>query len=184
MRRAHGSRHPATLETYNLLAQLYTSTGQYYQKSATQDKHAVELATEYYKKALFVHEDLLRWLVSDQIGVEDGDDEDEDTAAAILTEHGIRVGDRESQGDANNVLIDKAAVAKTYLRLLKFAFQRLGSWPKSYTVYERLNAYVFKAFDLTGVEGVEKWTARGFGGGKAESNEGSFDGVRKWEIID
>jgi hypothetical protein len=143
----------------------------------------MELATEYYKKAISVHEDILRWLVSDQIGVEDGDDEDEDTAAAILAEHGINVEDRERDGDANKAPIDKVAMAKTHLRLLKFAFQRLGSWPKPYAVYERLNANLFKAFELTGIEGVEKWTAKGFGGGKAESNEGSFGGVGQWDIL-
>jgi hypothetical protein len=183
VRRVHGSRHSATLETCNLLAQLYTSTGQYYQKTAAQDKHAVELATEYYKKAIFVHEDLLRWLASDQSGVEDDEDEEDDIAAGILAEHGIHVQGGEKQGETNQTLIDKAAMAKTHLRLLKFAFQRLGSWPKPYAVYERLNANVFKAFNLTGVEGVEKWTAKGFGGGKAESTEGSFSGVSHWEIL-
>ncbi|KAK3080720.1 hypothetical protein LTS18_013809 [Coniosporium uncinatum] len=187
MRRVHGARHPATLETYDLLAQLYTSTGLQYAKGADKDKNAAGLASEYFKKAVLVREDLLRLVVSEQLGSEDDDDEDEDTAAAILAEHGVSVSGSANGDDGRDQIdapaMDKAQFARTQLRMLKLAFQRLGNWPRQYAVYERLNADVFRAFELQGVEGVEKWTAKGFGGGKAESQEGEFSTVKNWEIL-
>jgi hypothetical protein len=179
----HGVHHSATLETYNLLAQLYTSTGQYYQKNVAQDKSAAGLATECYKKAVFVHEDLLRWFVNEQIGSEDDDGDDDDTAATFLAEYGSNGRNGTKQHLSGEPSIDKTKLVKKHLRLLKLAFERLGSWPKPYVIYERLSADVFKAFKLQGVDGVEKWIAKGFGGGKAESDEGSFTDVSDWEIL-
>ena len=50
---------------------------------------------------------------------------------------------------------------------------------------DALAAELFKTFgeQLKGVEGVEKWQVKGFGGGKAESNEGTFTGSSSWEIL-
>ena len=62
MRRAHGPRAPVTIETYELLAQLYTSTGLAYQSRASSEKTG-PLAQEYFKKAVAVHEDILRLMV-------------------------------------------------------------------------------------------------------------------------
>lgn len=185
MRRVYGARHPVTLETCDLLAQLYTSTGQQCQSQAAHDKSAALLAGEYFKKAIFVYEDVLRWLVAgrDGDGSADADDEDEDTAAAILMEHGVTI-DEDGDGVQDEDQVDRAALAKQHLRLLKFAFQRLGAWPKQYNAYEKLNADVFATFgaQLQGVEGVEKWSPNGFGKGKAESTEGAFGGVKDWQI--
>lgn len=185
LRRVHGARHPATLEAYGLLAQLYTSVGQEHQKSAEKDKSAASIAADYFKKAIFVHEDVLRWLIAgtnDEAANEDEDDED--TAAMILKEHGVMI-DEDNDGRADEDDVDKGKLAKQHLRLLKLAFQRLGTWPKQYSAYESLNAAVFRVFgsQLGGMEGVEKWQAKGFGAGKAESNEDAFTGVRDWEIL-
>ena len=70
-----------------------------------------------------------------------------------------------------------------HLRLLKFAYQRYGDWPKSYATYEKLNADVFRYFELKGIEGVEKWNAKAFGRGKAESGEGTFAAISDWDIL-
>ncbi|OCL11089.1 hypothetical protein AOQ84DRAFT_425240 [Glonium stellatum] len=193
MRRVHGARHPATLETYTLLAQLYTSTGHYYQKEAGSNKSSASLANEYFKKALLVHEDTLRLLVSDGANVDyDYDDDEDDSCSAILAEHGVSVNGDHQQQDELEPLgedgkpVDKAHLAATHLRLLKFAFQRFGGWPKAYGEYERLNADVFRMFggEMKGTEGVEKWQAKGFGAGKAESEEGAFTGLKSWEFLD
>ncbi|KAJ9627257.1 hypothetical protein H2203_003719 [Taxawa tesnikishii (nom. ined.)] len=167
MRRVYGARHPVTLETCDLLAQLYTSTGQQCQSQAAHDKSAALLAGEYFKRPSSA----------------DADDEDEDTAAAILMEHGVTI-DEDGDGVQDEDQVDRAALAKQHLRLLKFAFQRLGAWPKQYNAYEKLNADVFATFgaQLQGVEGVEKWSPNGFGKGKAESTEGAFGGVKDWQI--
>lgn len=79
----------------------------------------------------------------------------------------------------------RSRLVKEHLHLLKLAYQRLGQWPKQYAVYEKLNADLFKVFpsELKGSEGVEKWQAKGFGSGKAESNDGVFRGNSSWEIL-
>jgi hypothetical protein len=74
---------------------------------------------------------------------------------------------------------------KTHLHLLKLAFQRDGQWPKAYPVYEQLNADVFAQYGsaLKGMEGVEKWSAKTYGNGKAEANEGAFIAPTQWDIL-
>ncbi|KAF2036681.1 hypothetical protein EK21DRAFT_105994 [Setomelanomma holmii] len=187
MRRAHGPRAAVTIETYELLAELYTSTGLSYQK----DPKTHSLATDFFKKAVGVHEDILRLVAStagqESLG-EDSDDDDIDTAAALLAREGVKVKDPVTNTapahTSNETQIDRSALAFKHLKLLKLAFQRLGGWPKQYADYERLNAQIFRSFGgeakWKGVEGTEKWDAKGFGQGKAESSEGSFEGVQEW----
>ncbi|KAJ4301643.1 hypothetical protein N0V90_003736 [Kalmusia sp. IMI 367209] len=189
MRRAHGPRAPVTIETYELLAQLYTSTGLSYQSKASTEKTG-PLATDYFKKALNVHEDILRILVQD-----DGDDDsdDDDTAATYLAEHGAStngsVDGRFAESlDQSASLINKPVLALHHLHLLKLAYQRVGGWSKPYAEYERLNASLFREFGgqeaWKGAQGVETWSAKGFGAGKAEKTDGAFVRVREWGIVD
>ncbi|KAM0720657.1 hypothetical protein Q7P37_004794 [Cladosporium fusiforme] len=182
LRRAHGISHPATLEAFQILAQLYTSTGQFYQKNAASDKSAAMLSADYFKKAILIEEDILRWFVAEGSGTQDDED---DTAAAILAEHGVKVSGPEDAEDSEENSVDRSAEVKTHLQLLKLAFQRYGQWPKPYGVYEQLNADVFAQYgeSLKGQEGVEKWTSKGFGAGKAESNEGAFTAPAQWDIL-
>lgn len=187
MRRAHGPRAPVTLETYELLAELYTSTGLTYQAKAGTEKTG-HLAKEYFKKALFAHEDILRFLTQDD-GDEDSDDED--TAATLLAEHtgsaNGSVDDRFAESlEQSASLVNKPVLAIRHLQLLKLAFQRLGGWPKHYSEYERLNANLFKEFGgheaWKGAQGVEKWSANEYGSGKAEKQLGTFEGVSEWQL--
>lgn len=184
LRRAHGVTHPATMSAYKILAQLYTSTAQMYQKNAASDKSAASLASDYFKRAVLMEEDVLRWLVNaGKSGAESQSDE-EDTAAAILAEHGVQVDGVEPQSEEEES-VDRSAAVKHHLQLLKLAYQRFGQWPKPYGAYEALNADIFKLYGegLKGVEGVEKWQAKGFGGGKAESGEGAFAPPQQWDIL-
>ena len=186
MRRAHGPRAPVTIETYELLAQLYTSMGQTYQSKAASEKTG-PLAQEYFKKALGVHEDILRLIVHEHGSGDDSDDE-LDTTAYLLAKEGVNVKKQERQPtaalDAEN--IDRSAIALRHLQLLKLAYQRLGGWPKLYDEYERLNAQVFRTFGTEakwkGVQGTEKWSAKEFGNGKAESQDGGFKGIQNWAL--
>jgi hypothetical protein len=187
MRRAHGPRAPVTIETYELLAELYTSTALTYQK----DAKTAGLATEYFKKAVGVHEDILRLIVNDQGGSVDGQDDSDDeldTTAALLAKEGVKVKRPDGQNVAalDSAQIDKSALALKHLHLLKMAYQRLGGWPKSYADYERLNAQLFRVFGTEsswkGVQGTEKWDAKGFGQGKAESQDGVFNGLEDWSF--
>ena len=123
-------------------------------------------------------------LVNDSIGADD-DDED-DSCSAILAEHGISVNGEQEELEPlgeDGKPVDKGKLALTHLRLLKYAYQRFGGWPKAHGEYERLNADVFRTFGSE-LKGVEKWQAKGFGGGKAESTEGSFTGLKSWEFLD
>ena len=186
MRRAHGPRAPVTIETYELLAQLYTSMGQTCQAKASSEKTG-PLAQEYFKKAFSVHEDILRLCVHDHGAGEDSDDE-LDTTAYLLAREGVDIKKQEGQPtealDEDN--IDKSAIALRHLQLLKLAYQRLGGWPKAYVEYERLNAQIFRTYGSDakwkGVQGTEKWSAKEFGSGKAESQDGSFKGIEDWAL--
>jgi hypothetical protein len=118
---------------------------------------------------------------------DDGDSDDElDTTAALLAREGVKV--KSASGETPQALdaaqIDKSATALRHLHLLKLAYQRLGSWPRSYDEYERLNAQLFRTFGgdakWKGVDGTEKWDAKAFGNGKAESQEGTFGGLQQW----
>ncbi|KAL6702907.1 hypothetical protein ACN47E_000808 [Coniothyrium glycines] len=192
MRRAHGPRAPVTLETYELLAQLYTSTAQSYQAQAAKGEKTGTLAADYFKKAIGVHEDVLRLMTrSTQDGSAGQDDEDDelDAAAALLAKEGVDVKQLPntpagSAADASS--IDRSAIALKHLHLLKLAYQRLGSWPKNYAEYEALNAQIFRSFGAEdkwkGVQGTEKWDAKAYGAGKSESQEGEFGGVKDWSF--
>ena len=191
-KRVHGVTNPATIESYELLAQLYTSTAQSYQREANSDKANAGLAAEYFKKAIIVHEDILRWVVNEATGGEmDDDDGEEDTAASILADHGIQTngsanGDHSSASSGLDSKKRSELVAK-HLRLLKLAVQRLGAWPKDYAAYEHLNAQLFRVFPegLKGYEGVEKWQVKSYGYGKAESQAGALEAgnLGSWEVL-
>jgi hypothetical protein len=184
MRRAHGPRAPVTLETYELLAELYTSTALSYQK----DPKTASLATEFFKKAVSVHEDILRLVVNEQSDGHDDSDDEFDTTAALLAKEGVKVKRQDSHSSPalDTEAVDKSALALKHFNLLKLAYQRLGGWPKSYADYERLNAQVFRVFgaeqEWKGVQGTEKWDAKSFGSGKAESQEGVFHGLEDWSF--
>lgn len=186
----HGVAHPTTLESYELLAQLYTSTAQSYQRDVNTDKANAGLAADYFRKAILVHEDVLRWVVSEATGGEVGDDNDdeEDTAASILADHGVKT-DGAANGDSSSYLDagKRSELIAKHMRLLKLAVQRHGSWPKEYATYEQLNAQLFRVFPeaLKGYDGVEKWQLKSFGSGKAEAQAGAFDAssVGTWEVL-
>lgn len=191
MRRVNGARAPATIDAYDLLAQLYTSNGQSYQREAATDKSAASLAQDHFKKSLLVHEDILRWLLSessDGTAAGSDDDDDDDFAASLLAEHGVQHHSH-TNGDAaqedGSTHARRGELVKRHLQLLKLDFQRHGGFPKEFASYERLNAELFRTFgeQLKGVEGVEKWSAKVYGGGKAESQEGVFANEGDWEIL-
>ncbi len=83
LRRTYGPRHRQTLNMYELLASIYTSTGHYYYaKSNAENANAMlkkrdaTLARTYFKKAITANEDLLKLLVDTD--ADDSEDEDDD----------------------------------------------------------------------------------------------------------
>ncbi|KAL4883534.1 hypothetical protein BJY04DRAFT_216358 [Aspergillus karnatakaensis] len=174
-RRVHGARHPATLQMSALLSQLYTGVGQRYQSH----KDGQELANRYYKKSAAVHENILRTLSDPAFADLDGSfDGNMSTDGSAF------------DGDYNDFFTNNGASIEEQVRhhfmLFKLAIQRLGTWPKDYSEYERLNADIFREYPsvLKGVDGVEKWDLKKFGAGKAESNEDLVDTEFKdWQLF-
>lgn len=183
LRRTHGATHQITRDMNGLLAQLYTSCGNYYLQHGTKDKNNIDLANQYFAKALAVHEEMLRLLVNGNADGAMDDDDDWDSTGAILAEHGISLK-LQTNGQADGI-VDEGAVAKTHLRLLKLAYQRLGYWPRSHEEYERLVGQVQNTFATTkDIQTPDKWQVKGYGGGKAESNEGTFEKVESWQLME
>ena len=84
MRRVHGTRHPVSLEMYEFLAQLYTAVGQQNQRTAsTEDKAAVSLSQQNFRKSLLIHKELPKLMVYEGT-VDDNDEEDETEYPAAM----------------------------------------------------------------------------------------------------
>lgn len=181
LRRVYGPAHLATLEMNILLSQLCVSTGLALQSASTKPgaggfEELAIAARRYYKRAITVHENVLRSLTVDPLGLSEGRDD-------------VSVLSAEPEPMDLSGLVDTDASQGTYARkhllLLKLALERLGDFPKGYAEYEQLNADVFRVFpeELHGVEGVEKWDVKKFGNGKAESDEGVLDvNVKDWAL--
>src|SRR4051812_40433406 len=133
------------------LSQLYVSTG----LSLQSTKGAGDLARRYYKRAIGVHENVLRSLTLDPLGL----NEDDDVTVLSSDPEPLDISD----------VVSKHATQGTYARrhltLLRAALERFGDYPKPYAEYEQMNADVFHTYaeDLRGVEGVEKWNVKKFG---------------------
>ncbi|KAJ5570216.1 uncharacterized protein N7459_009646 [Penicillium hispanicum] len=172
-RRVNGARHSSTLEMSTLLSQLYTSIAQRYQA----EKGGQHMANKYYKKSASVHENLLRIFVDPSFAEFEGGLDS--SLSMDGSAYDLDIGE-----SANGGLSDGEHV-RQHLQLLKLAIQRLGDWPKDHSDYERLNADLFLEFgnELKGVDGVEKWNLKGFGSGKASSDEDTLDlNFSSWEL--
>lgn len=155
------------------LSQLYISTG----LSLQATKGAGDLARRYYKRAVGVHENVLRSLTLDPLGLNEDDDVTVLSSDPEPLELSGFVSKDASQG----------TYARRHLALLRSALERFGDFPKAYAEYEQLNADVFHTFseDLSGVEGVEKWNVKKFGNGKAAHDLGALDvNVKDWALLD
>ncbi|KAI0535477.1 hypothetical protein GGR58DRAFT_440125 [Xylaria digitata] len=93
LRRTHGPRHRQTLAMYEILASIYTSTGNYYcAKSNAENANAVAkkrdaaLARTYFRKAITANEDLLKLLID--ADADDSEDEDDDQFSVGSSHHG------------------------------------------------------------------------------------------------
>ncbi|KAL3496173.1 hypothetical protein BJX62DRAFT_194217 [Aspergillus germanicus] len=175
-RRVHGARHPSTLQMSVLLSQLYTGIGQRYKSQ----KEGQELANRYYKRSAAVHENILRALSDPTFADLDGS-----LDGGFSTDGSAYEGDFSTESLSTNS-VPLADQVRQHFHLFKLSIQRLGSWPKDYSEYERLNADLFREYPsaLEGVEGIERWDLKSFGSGKAESNEDQVDaGFKDWHLF-
>lgn len=91
VRRVNGARHPRTLSFYTLLASLYTSLAKQYQSiqgDSNQKKQNEELAKTYYRKAVNVHEDVIKLLVDNSL---DNSDDEDDLESELETGDAISI---------------------------------------------------------------------------------------------
>ena len=72
-----------------------------------------------------LHEEMLRLLVR-TADLTMGDDEDLESTGSILAEHGIHLSVGGAADGIDRATVDKGALAKTVLHLLKLEYQRLG----------------------------------------------------------
>lgn len=185
-RRTHGLSSPITRKVNVLLAELYSSIGLWYLQQGNKSQTNIDLANQYFAKALAVHEETLRVAVGvERTPGEVVDDDDWDTTGDILREHGIIVGTESTNGSSAVDTVAEKNVAKTHLRLLKLAVQRLGGWPGAHGEHEMLVHQVQNAFPETKeLQTPDKWQIKGFGQGKAESSEGTFVKVGEWRLLE
>ncbi|KAL3471075.1 hypothetical protein BJX99DRAFT_263600 [Aspergillus californicus] len=171
-RRVNGARHPSTLEMSVLLSQLYTGLGQHYQSH----KDTQEVATRYYKRSAALHENVLRALSDPAFADLDGSFD-----GGMSTDGSAFDGEYSSNTQAPN-----PEQIRHHFQLFKLAIQRLGSWPKDFSEYERLNDDLVREFPtaLEGVQRVDKWDLKAFGSGKAESSEDLVDSnFNDWQLF-
>ena len=182
VRRVYGTRHANTLSFSSLLSSLYIATGLHHIKNNDE-----AMAKVYFRKALSLHEAALKALVDDD-GDDASDDEDLDSEiGSVGTGAGQNIVAQNGTADATYEQAAEIASLRTHIRLLKLAFQRLGGWAKPASDYERLTATAWKEFGAElGMEEDQvlsaKWSIKGFGGGKAESNDDDFKAPKIWTI--
>ncbi|GAM36335.1 ankyrin repeat domain protein [Talaromyces pinophilus] len=104
-------------------------------------------AANFYQDAAAVHESILESFVRNAVNAE-------------------RSGNESSA-------VERYVDVPKHFYLLKLALERLGWWPKDYSIYERLNAKLYLHFGkyLAGFEGVERWNLGQFGLGRAEADD-------------
>ncbi|KAK2736384.1 hypothetical protein FQN55_001680 [Onygenales sp. PD_40] len=187
-RQVYGTCHTNTLEMSVLLSQLYTGIAQRYQSG----KNGWDLAARYYKKAAALHENILRALsdssssspLHHELDALDG----EGSLAGSVFDIDLR---GENGTTTAAIPISNRQHAIRHLGLLRLAIQRLGGWPKDYSEYKRLGEDLMGALEattgaveLSEVEMIETWNVKGFGGGKAQSDEDQVDREFKaWRIF-
>ncbi|KAK2801706.1 hypothetical protein FQN50_007620 [Emmonsiellopsis sp. PD_5] len=182
-RQVYGTCHTNTLEMSVLLSQLYTGVAQRYQS----DKNGWDLAARYYKKASALHENILRSFTDSS-----------SSTSSLLPELDAVNGDGSLAGSVfeidlrgengtTAIPISNRQHAIRHLGLLRLAIQRLGGWPKDYSEYKRLGEDLMRALaveEVSEVEMIETWNVKGFGGGKAQSDEDQVDrGFKAWRIF-
>jgi len=175
VRRVHGLRHHHTLSFHALLASMYTSLALKYRNEATKEgaknkKHAEELARVYFRKAIQVHEEVLKLIVASAEDISDYDSDDDDYS------HAGSGGGQISTGFAWESKEQELLYVRTHIRRLQLALQRYGGWVKPVKNYEKLTSQVWDRYGNGGLKmGQEqalasKWKVDGYGNGKAEGD--------------
>lgn len=214
VRRVHGARgQQRALSIMTLLASLYTSTAQHYQAHASAEtnghkQRAVDMSRLYFKKAVGVHEDVLKLLLD--ADMDDGSDDESVSSSMHSTvrrsdAHLLRSPPLSRRVSGHRVLEQhqthhhqtlsltreqQIVAVKTHLHLLKIALQRLGTWAKPANEYEQLTSKAWTEFgselSAAGMKDQARskgWKLEGFGNGKSEGgDEGAFVRPESWGV--
>lgn len=202
IRRVHGIRHYHTVSFQTLLASMYTSLALRYSREATREgaknkRHSEEMARVYFKKAMQVHEEVLKQIVnSDDADMSDDDDDEFDYADAASTHRGpngaANAGSVTACGFAWISREQELCAVREHIRKLQLAVQRYGGFSKPSSNYEKLTSHVWgcygKEADFKMAQDqvlAAKWKVEGFGSGKAEGDisEDEFKAPGSWWIL-
>lgn len=191
VRRVHGLRHYHTLSFHALLASMYTSLALKYKDEAANEsnknkKHSEEMARVHFRKAVQVHEEVLKLIVMTDEDISDCDSDDEEYTDVESANGNASAGFAWVSKDQELLYV------RAHIRRLQLALQRYGGWLKSVDDYERLTSKVWgcygkeQGFKLVQEQVLaSKWKMNGFGNGKAEGDvkEDGFRLPEAWWVI-
>lgn len=202
VRRVHGTRHHYTVTFYALLASMYTTLACKYIKDAaggTSDKkHAEDMARVYFRKAIEVHEEVLKQIVSAEDADSSDDDDDESDHNGVGPSrqgtNGVTNGTtRATCGFAWRSHEQELESVRAHIRRLQLAVQRYGNWVKPSNSYEKLTSRVWDSYGKeSGFNMAQdqvlanKWQIEKYGSGKAEGTleEDGFKSPKVWWIVE
>ncbi|KAL4918872.1 NACHT domain protein [Aspergillus aurantiobrunneus] len=170
-RRVYSPCDSSTLQLTVLLSQLYTGIAA--QHSAR--KGGEELAARHYRKSIVLHENVLRSFSDASFAELDG---------SVLD--GSIGGDGPGFEENPEAAMSEGEHVLNHIKLLKLSAQRLGTWPKDASEYNRLHKDLVREYpeEMKGVEPMDQWSFKGFGGGKAESNDDQLDATfGSWQLF-
>lgn len=204
VRRVHGVRHYQTVKFQALLASMYTSLALKHNDDAHREdfknkKHAEEMARVYFRKAVQVHEEVLKQIINDEdADMSDCDDDESDypdnNSHRRYSGMPLTNGNAGTQGGfAWRSKKQEIESVRAHIRRLQLALQRYGGWVRPAADYERLTKQVWQQYekedDLNLAEKqviASQWKVDGFGLGKAEGgvNEDGFKLPEVWNIAE
>lgn len=202
VRRVHGVRHYQAISFNALLASMYTSLALKYNEEAgnehTKNKtHARDMSRVYFKKAIQVHEEVLKQIVNtDEIDDSDCDDDESDYTDMASARGGLAGPNGHAAVNGGLVWASREQeiqAVKSHIRRLQLAIQRYGGFVKPPSTYEKLTGRVWETYHKDpafkmGQDQVlaNKWKVEGYGSGKAEGevSEDEFRVPAVWWIIE
>ena len=182
MRRTYGIKSTRTTQFLGLLASLFISSGLDQMK-----RNNEMMAMKHFRAAIEIHVNALKALVHTE-DIQDFHDDDLDSqvgSVASLGKNSLPNGGSPITASSDH---EAEPAIREHLRLLKLAFQRSGSFTRpSHGDVDALTAKTWAEFHASLKMNKEdvlssKWSAHGYGDGKAASNQDEFRVPATWTI--
>lgn len=203
VRRVHGVRHYRAISFNALLASMYTSLALKYSEEAIHENnknksHARDMARVYFKKAIQVHEEVLKQIVNTDDADDSDCDDDESDYTDVMSAHRGLAGTRNGNAPVGCGLVwpsreQELHSIKLHIRRLQLALQRYGGFVKPSSTYEKLTGRVWETYHKDPSFNMGKdqvlantWKIEGYGSGRAEGDvsEDEFRVPKVWWIIE